>query len=226
MWRCVYLLLLAISLTGCLNNVPKWSREQWSEITTRKFTGTTVKELLAAGRHVLELDDKKDISGYRTTDANFVISRKYSMSYTEDWSNDYFVFDFTATRKNDGVTGDLIISSAGTGSVYTNTVIDPGFFSKPDYINRLPGNNNNPAVSSIWPYKEVYDLYFSRIEALLTNTTWQTCDEAILATPSLYDPLCLFADDDIPAGARLSEKGKAIAERREKAKASRSQNLP
>jgi hypothetical protein len=56
--------------------------------------------------------------------------------------------------------------------------------------------------------REVYDLYFDRVSTLLYGTDWRTCldrDPGVIITIAL-EPLCAFADDNVPEGAKLSPK--------------------
>jgi hypothetical protein len=109
-----------------------------------------------------------------------------------------YIFDLSATQQGSDVTTELGISETTQGITPTPTVGQGGV-----------GMTASAGLVAGTPvqFRESYDLFYDRVEALLGSKTWLTCGEVREGTSDrYYDALCLLADDKIPENVRLSAR--------------------
>lgn len=197
--RCIFFIALLTLLSGCVT-VPKPTREEWLGITSHTFKNTTVDNVLKAGDKVLRLDDPGDVSVYHLQD-KMVGSRKYLLYMVFAAAFGNYNFDLSAKQQGNDVVAQLMIGHSMQPVVPTVTYT-PSTNGSGIGAGAAAGINIGDPI----PWRESYDLFFSRIESLLHNTTWLTCEEAKINKQSVaFESMCLLADDNIPDGAVLSD---------------------
>lgn len=193
-------------LSACSQKRPNLTREQWIDMTSHTFKNTTVNEVLKTGEKVLQLSDPDDIKIYHLQN-KLVGSRKYLVYMVIAADMGSYNFDLSAIQKGPDVETQLLIG-------HSNQPILPA-------ITYTPGNQGNgiggtaaPGVANVgnpMDWREQYDLFFSRIDALLYNKPWIICDEIRENKPvTAVESLCYLADDRIPDGVKLSVKSAQI----------------
>ena len=155
-------------------------------MTTRTFTGTTVETVLKTGDKVLQLADPSDVT-VSHRDQGIVGYRRFMIYAVLSATMGRYEFDLQATQKGQDVETKLEITRSFS-AVFGPEMKDP------------------------WKWREAHDLFYNRMEALLYGKQWLTCSEAEDKADSgwFLEPLCLLADDKIPAsGVKLSDYAKA-----------------
>ena len=200
--RVLAIIFIASALTGCIS-VPKPTREQWLDMTSHTFKSTTVDDVLKSGDKVLNLDDPDDVTIYHQQD-RVVGSRKYLLYMVFAAAFGNYNFDLSAKQQGDDVVAQLMIGHS-TQPVIPTVTYTPGTNSS----GIGAGASTGISIGSPIPWRESYDLFFSRVESLLHKTIWVTCEEAKIDKSSVaYESMCLMADDNIPEGAKRSEVSK------------------
>ena len=192
------MLLVIVSLTGCTGlRSPDITREEWLNMSSHVFPKTTVNDVLVNAEKVMRNDDPSDVTVYHQQD-KMVATRKYFIYAVVAAMGGNFIFDLTAKQQGDDVVTQLLISCSHQPITPMITAGQGG----------IGGTAGAGMVSgSQIPWRESYDLFYGRLEALLYNKPWVTCDAFRENTKNVYtESLCLMADDNIPNGVKLSER--------------------
>lgn len=182
--KIILFLISAIALTGCAQR--QVSREEWLSMTTRTFPNTTIETVLKTGDKVLQLSDQSDVT-VAHGDNKIVGFRRFMIYAVLSATVGRYEFDLQATQKGHDVETKLEITRSFAAAF-------------------------GPEMKDPWRWREAHDLFYGRIEALLYGKHWQTCSEAEdkSETSWFLEPLCLLADDKIPAsGVQLSDYAKS-----------------
>lgn len=179
-----YVLAIAaiMVLSGCAVN-REVSREDWLNMTSHTFKNTSVDSVLKAADKVMHLSDPSDVTVSHTPDS--MLGYRKFMIYAV-FSATFGRYEFALHAKQNG----------------------------PDVETRLDITNGTtavfgPEIRTQWKYREPYDLYYSRIGAILYGDMWVTCEtaEAKAEQGWILEPMCLLASDDIPiSGVQLTAK--------------------
>lgn len=180
MKKTIVLITTMAVMVGCSQR--QVSREEWLAMTTHTFPKTTVDAVLKTGDQVLTLSDPSDVSVSHSRD-KLVAYRKFLIYAVFSATIGRYEFDLAAEQKGDDVVATLDMKSS----------ITPVF----------GGEIKHP-----WKWREAYDLFYGRMEALLYGATWKTCTDAQEKSEASWylEPLCLLADDNLPeSGVKLTE---------------------
>lgn len=176
-------------LAGCAQR--QVSRDEWLTMTTHTFPKTTIDTVLKTGDKVLTLSDPSDVSVAHSKE-NLSAYRKFLIYAVFSATIGRYEFDLAAEQKGEDVITTLDIKSS----------ITPVF----------GGEIKHP-----WKWREAYELFYGRMDALLYGRAWLTCADAQEKSEESWylEPLCLLADDTLPeAGVKLSDS----AQKRQAAK--------
>ena len=204
-------LLLVVSFcflfTGCTGlRSPDITREEWLNMSSHVFPKTTVNDVLTNAEKVMRTSDPSDVRVYHQQD-KMVATRRYFIYAVFAAVGGNFIFDLTAKQQGDDVATQLLISNSLQPITPMITAGQGG----------IGGTAGAGMVSgSQIPWRESYDLFYGRLESLLYNKPWVTCDAFRKDTKSVYtESLCMLADDNIPDGVKLSElSAKMLADRK------------
>jgi len=155
-------------------------------MSSRTFPNTTTEQVYKTAEKVLRLSDPNDVT-FSHSENKMVGSRKINVFAVLAAITGRYDFIITAHQDSKTVVVKLDVSS--------------------EMQNFL-----GPVVRGEWPYRETYDAYFGRMEALLYGKPWRICEELgkIAESDTTLEPLCIFADDNIPVGIKLSEQSAQI----------------
>lgn len=184
MKKIIPLLIITAITSGCASQRDV-SREEWLSMTTRTFPSTTVETVLKIGDQVLQFSDHSDVIVSHAENKIFGL-RRFMIYAVLSATMGRYEFDLQATQKGQDVETKLEITRS-FAAVFGPEMKDP------------------------WRWREAHDLFYGRMEALLYGKNWQTCSEAEdkSETGWFLEPLCLLADDKIPAsGVQLSDYAK------------------
>lgn len=180
----IIILVCLLALAGCSQR--QVSREEWLSMTSHTFPGTIVETVLKTGDQVLHLSDQSDVT-VSHSENKIMAYRKFMIYAVLSATMGRYEFDLQATQKGQDVETKLEITRSFS-AVFGPEMKDP------------------------WKWREAHDLFYNRMEALLYGKQWLTCSEAEDKAESgwFLEPLCLLADDKIPAsGVKLSDYAKA-----------------
>jgi hypothetical protein len=191
-------LLSIFLLCSCATPKPQLTRQDWLDMTQYAFKDTAIDKVLEAGEKVLRLADPSDVTIYHFPN-KMVGSRKYFIYAVLAASFGSYNFDVTATQQGNDVLVQLYIgeSSQPIMPVMTYTPgVQGGWQGMGATATTGPISIGTPIDQ-----KAVYKLFFKRIESLLYNKPWISCEKAkelfSEKRSSLY-ALCLLADDNEP----------------------------
>lgn len=162
-----------VLLAGCAARQPM-TRSEWLEMTTCEFEGKTVDEVLLAAEKVLRLSDSpSDVHLYHTP-SKIVAARHYNYYAVLVASFGQFNFDISATQDGNITKMHLMIG-------LTDQAITPSLAYVPG-----SGGGTMGVTASSGPvnigipinFKEVYQLFFLRMKAILYGDPWYSCGEA------------------------------------------------
>jgi len=195
--KLILIVLCCITLAGCM---PKrdLSREDWLQMSTKTFPDTNVEQIYKTAEKVLKASDPTDVLISHTEDK--MLGQRNFLIYAV-LAATVGQYDFDITARQDG-----------------KSVV-----MKMDIYRQLQGAFG-PSMRHPFQWREAYDAYFGRMEALLYGKPWMICEELEEAAESnaTLEPLCLLADDNIPDGVKLSDRSaKIVAERKDAEKNSR-----
>lgn len=190
----IAIILFSLVLAGCM---PKrdMSREDWLQMSTRTFPNTTTEQVYKTSETVLRLSDPSDVMFSHTED-KMLGQRRFMIYSILSATVGKYDFDFTARQDGKGVVAKVNIYG--------------------EMQNML-----GPVIRYHYQWREAYDAYFDRMEALLYGKPWRICQEleGAAEASAMLEPLCFLADDTIPENAKLSEQSALIIQQRKQVEA-------
>lgn len=196
----LFIAAISVLLTACATPPPQLTRQEWLDMPQRTFKDTTVDKVLETSEKVLRLADPSDVQIHHLPN-KMVGSRKYLIYAVLAASFGSYNFDVTAVQKDTDVITQLYVGSSAQSIIPTATMtpgVQGGWGGVGATASTGPVN-----VGAPFSDKEVYSLFFMRMESLLYNKPWITCEHAKNAifknAPGrVFEPLCLLADDNEP----------------------------
>lgn len=201
--KILVLSIFIIFIGGCTRPHAMQTREEWLYHTTHEFPGKSVDDVLKAGQRLMQLDDRSDVSFYFHND-RMVATRHWMMYAVFSAASGNWVFTLDATPDENGTKASLIIGGSSQ-SVLPMMAYTPSATAGGGSGIGATATTGPTASIGGWPYIPTYSLFWNRMESLLyKKKEWQTCvwflykPQSIVARSFEMEPLCAFADDDIP----------------------------
>lgn len=181
----VFLALAAVLLTACATSPPPIDRAAWLSMTTRTVEHKP-EQVIAAAEQVLKLADPPDTRISHRPDGLDAVRHAATFAIVAIVS-EYFHWTVTATP--DGQKTAVRVSVTWSNSGAGAAPVAPGVAA--------PMSFGSGAAQAIQDPK-LYALFWSRLESLLGNGKWTTCDEygaSIWGTTALA--LCGVGREDL-----------------------------
>jgi len=169
------------------------TREDWLINTTHYFPNKTQEQVLLAAEQVFKLSDSENDLQFAHTENSIYVQRTWFAYMVLAAAQGTWHFNLTTSAIENSTKASLMITGASQSMMAMVNV---------------PVNSASiftaPQTSNLFPFSEVYKLFWGRMDALLYgNQAWLSCDKFIHSqqydvSSKSVEPLCFNASDNQP----------------------------